>query len=215
MIVRKRITGNNMSIIQKVLLSLAITALTAGTAHADGDRDRGVILADTCLGCHGIPGQRNGYPSYRVPKLGGQHAEYLVLGLQGYKNLGRSHPTMQAQAATLSEQDMHDLAAYFVSHSDMEVGSEASSAQIARGKAKAAVCAACHGETGISQTPNWPILAGQHRDYLIEAMTQYRNGQRDDPVMAGQLINLSDADIEDLAAFFAAQSGLFTATYDN
>jgi cytochrome c553 len=46
-------------------------------------------------------------------------------------------------------------------------------------------------------------------------MAQYRNGQRDDPVMAGQLINLSDADIEDLAAFYSAQSGLFTATYDD
>jgi cytochrome c553 len=215
MIVRKRITQNQMSIIEKVLLSLVITALTVGAAHADGDRDRGAILADTCLGCHGIPGQRNGYPSYRVPKLGGQHAEYLVLGMQGYKNLGRSHPTMRAQAATLSEQDMHDLAAYFVSHSDMEVGSETSSAQIARGKAKAAVCAACHGDTGLSQTPSWPILAGQHGDYLVESMAQYRNGQRDDPVMAGQLINLSDADIEDLAAFYSAQSGLFTATYDD
>jgi len=199
--------------IQNVLLSLTITALMIGTANAEGDPDRGAVLASSCLGCHGIPGQRNGYPSYRVPKLGGQHAEYLVLGMQGYKNLGRAHPTMRAQAATLSEQDMRDLAAYFVSHSEVETDYKASSAQIARGRAKAAVCAACHGDAGVSETSNWPTLAGQHKDYLVQAMEQYRNGQRNDPVMAGQLINLSEDDIEDLAAFYAAQSGLFTATY--
>ena len=80
--------------------------------------------------------------------------------------------------------------------------------------ANLAVCAACHGETGTSPTPNWPTLAGQHKDYLVEVMMQYRNGQRDDPVMAGQLINLSDDDIKDLAAFYAAQPGLFTAGYE-
>ena len=212
MFVRKRLARNQMSIIRKFLLSIALAALTVGAADADGDPDRGAVLANTCLGCHGIPGQRNGYPSYRVPKLGGQHADYLVLGLQGYKNLGRAHPTMQAQAATLNEQDMRDLAAYFVSHSDMKVDSKAASTQVARGQAKAAVCAACHGDTGVSDTPGWPTLAGQHKDYLVESMTQYRNGQRNDPVMAGQLINLSDDDIEDLAAFYAAQPGLFTAT---
>lgn len=186
-----------------------------GTVRADGDPDRGAILANSCLGCHGIPGQRNGYPSYRVPKLGGQHAEYLVLGLQGYKNLGRAHPTMRAQAATLNDQDMRDLAAYFVSHDNGDIDSKAISTQITRGQAKAAVCSACHGDTGVSETPNWPTLAGQHKDYLIEAMVQYRNGERNDPVMAGQLMNLSEADIEDLAAFYASQPGLFTATYED
>ena len=203
-----------MSSIQKFLLKFSIALLMAGSVQADGDPDRGAILANTCMGCHGIAGQRNGYPSYRVPKLGGQHAEYLVLGLVGYKNLGRAHPTMQAQAAGLNQQDMLDLAAYFVSHSDVKVESEASSPQIARGKAKAAVCSACHGDNGISETPNWPTLAGQHKDYLVQAMDQYRNGQRNDPVMAGQLINLSDDDIEDLAAFYAAQPGLFTASFE-
>ena len=204
-----------MSIVRKFLLSYVAAVLTVSVAEADGDPDRGAVLADTCLGCHGIPGQRNGYPSYRVPKLGGQHAEYLVLGMQGYKNLSRAHLTMRAQAATLTEQDMRDLAAYFVSDTDMEAGSAASSTQIARGKAKAAVCAACHGATGVSETPNWPTLAGQHKDYLVEAMVQYRTGRRDDPVMAGQVINLSEDDIDDLAAFYAAQPGLFTASYEN
>jgi cytochrome c553 len=213
MAVRKRYRCIDMPTIQKLLLSFVLVVSTGGVLAA-GDAERGAILADTCMGCHGIPGYRNGYPSYRVPKLGGQHAEYIVIGLQGYKNLGRAHPTMQAQAASLSEQDMVDLGAYFDSQGEIETGSVDSSKKIERGRAKAAVCAACHGETGNSPTPNWPTLAGQHKDYLVEVMMQYRNGQRDDPVMAGQLINLSDDDIKDLAAFYAAQPGLFTAGYE-
>jgi cytochrome c553 len=56
--------------------------------------------------------------------------------------------------------------------------------------------------------PNWPILAGQHEDYLRQALTQYKLGTRTDPVMAGQVIALTEEDIKDLAAYFAAQPGL-------
>ena len=200
-----------MSIAQRFLLILCCIVPVA--AQSAGDPGCGEILADTCMGCHGIKGYRNAYPSYRVPKLGGQHAEYLVLGLKGYKNLGRAHSTMQAQSADLSEQEMADLAAYFAAQGDLAESAVKSSAQIERGRAKSAVCAACHGETGLSETPNWPSLAGQHEDYLVETMMQYRRGDRDDPVMAGQLVNLTEDDIEDLAAFYAAQPGLFTVEY--
>lgn len=186
-------------------------ALAATFAYAAGDAERGAVLANACLGCHGIPGYRNGYPSYRVPKLGGQHEEYIVIGLQGYKSLGRAHSTMRAQSATLTDQDMQDLAAYFVAQGDLQEGSAESGAQVSRGGEKAAVCGACHGEKGASPAPNWPSLAGQHKDYLVHVMGQYKNGQRKDPVMAGQVINLTDEDIEDIAAFYSVQPGLFTA----
>ena len=186
-------------------------ALAAVSAQAAGDPERGSVLASACLGCHGIPGYRNAYPSYRVPKLGGQHEEYIVIGLQGYKNLGRAHPTMRAQSATLTGQDMRDLAAYFVVQGDLEQGPAPSGAQVVRGGEKAAVCGACHGGNGVSPAPNWPSLAGQHKDYLIEVIGQYKSGQRNDPVMAGQVLSLSDGDIEDIAAFYSVQPGLFTA----
>jgi cytochrome c553 len=186
-------------------------ALSGISVQAAGDAERGAVLANACLGCHGITGYRNGYPSYRVPKLGGQHEEYIVIGLQGYKTLGRSHPTMRAQSATLSDQDMRDLAAYFVAQGGMEEGPAPSGAQVARGGEKAAVCGACHGANGASPAPNWPSLAGQHEDYLVEVMGQYQNGQRSDPVMVGQVVNLSAEDIEDIAVFYSAQPGLFTA----
>ncbi|MDN3519231.1 cytochrome c [Aquisalimonas lutea] len=99
-----------------LLLGLTLGAVAAGgTAQAQegGDPVVGEQLATTCMGCHAVEGARNAYPSYRVPKLGGQYAEYLVSALQAYKNGDREHPTMQAQAAGLSEQEMRDIAAFF------------------------------------------------------------------------------------------------------
>lgn len=90
------------------------TLLAAG-AQAAGDPEEGRYKAQTCLGCHGVADYANVYPSYKVPKLGGQHAEYLVSALKAYRNGQRSHPTMQAHASSLSEQDMQDIAAYFAS----------------------------------------------------------------------------------------------------
>lgn len=95
---------------------LCLVALIAGmpvTGLAEGDPTAGEQKAQTCLGCHAIEGYRNSYPSYRVPKLGGQKASYIVSALKAYKNGKRSHATMQSQAASLTEQDMQDIAAYF------------------------------------------------------------------------------------------------------
>ena len=76
----------------------------------------------------------------------------------------------------------------------------------AAGQAKSATCAACHGPTGISINPLWPSLAGQQEMYLAKQMTAYRDGTRSDPMMGPMAAALSDSDIADLAAFFAAQS---------
>lgn len=188
--------------------------LLAHPALAAGDPAKGAVLAETCLGCHGIPGYRNAYPSFRVPKLGGQKEEYLVIALKGYKQDTRPHETMQAQAASLSEADMRDIAAFIAAQGEPQAAETVeSSGQVARGKEKAAVCSACHGEAGISPAPNWPNLAGQYESYLAHSIGQYRSGARKDPVMMGQATNLSDQDIADLAAFYAAQQGLYTADY--
>ena len=66
-----------------------------------------------CMGCHAIPGYSNVYPTYHVPRVGGQHAEYIVAALKAYRAKERSHPTMQAQASTLSDKDIDDIAAFF------------------------------------------------------------------------------------------------------
>jgi cytochrome c553 len=94
---------------------VAAASLAAGTLHAaDGDAAAGKQKTTMCSGCHGIPGYQSSFPEvYRVPKLGGQHAAYIVKALQAYKAKERSHPTMQAIAAGLSDKDMADLAAYY------------------------------------------------------------------------------------------------------
>lgn len=96
-----------------VLGGVSLWLSVAATAQAAGDPEVGALKAKTCLGCHGVDGYRNAYPSYHVPKLGGQHAAYIVSALKAYKAGLREHETMQAQASWLSEQDMEDIAAFF------------------------------------------------------------------------------------------------------
>jgi cytochrome c553 len=99
-----------------LLFALAVTLpLSAGAA---GDAQAGKTKAIPCMGCPGIPGYFNVYPTYHVPRIGGQHAKYIVAALTAYKNGDRSHKTMRAQAASLSEQDMADIAAFFAAAKD-------------------------------------------------------------------------------------------------
>ena len=184
----------------------------ANSVAAAGDPDRGRVLASTCGGCHAIPGYRNAYPSFRVPMLGGQHAEYIVLALKAYKDKQRPHLTMQAQAASLSDQDMQDVAAYFANLGEAKTGPAVTAGDAGRGREKASTCVACHGENGISLTNEWPNLAGQYESYLVRTLAQYKSGLRQDAVMGGLVLTLSDQDMKDLAAYYAAQSGLFTAS---
>jgi len=77
------------------------------------DPEKGKTKSATCAGCHGIPGWRNAYPNYNVPRLGGQHAAYIVGALKAYQSGAREHATMHAIAVDLTDEDMADLAAYF------------------------------------------------------------------------------------------------------
>ena len=91
-----------------------LTAATPLFAADAGDAAAGAKKNSMCIGCHGIPDYHTAFPEvYRVPKLGGQHAAYIVKALQEYKAGNRSHPTMRAIAAGLSDKDMADLAAYY------------------------------------------------------------------------------------------------------
>jgi len=92
----------------------------------------------------------------------------------------------------------------------LAVGAVAHAGDPAAGKEKAKICAACHGENGISQAPDFPKLAGQYNDYLVRAMNDYKTGVRKNPIMAGQVANLKREDIADLSAYFASQQALVT-----
>ena len=176
-----------------------------------GDPKRGEMLTYNCLGCHGVYGARNAYPSYRIPKLGGQNAGYIEVALQGYRRGTRKHPTMDAQASLLSDQDIADVAAFFSSIKGTASSGKSggSAAEIAAGMKKASSCAQCHGAQGKAIAPQFPNLAGQHESYLLHALNQYKNGGRRDAIMGPMVAPLDAQAITDLAAFFASQRGLY------
>ena len=87
-------------------------AAPAAPAALVGDAKTGHQLTYTCQGCHGITGFKNAYPSFKVPLIGGQSAEYLAQALHEYRDGKRKHPTMQAQAQSFSDQDIADIAAF-------------------------------------------------------------------------------------------------------
>jgi cytochrome c553 len=178
------------------------------SASAEGNVERGEVLGYTCLGCHGVEGYRNAYPSYRVPKLGGQKASYLIAALRGYRDGTREHPTMSAHAASLSDQDIEDTAAYLAT---LGADTVAAGGNSGGSFEPAQTCAACHGQNGISLSPGWPTLAGQHEDYLEHALNQYRDGSRNDLVMSPLVADMSDETVSQLAAYFANLEGLETS----
>lgn len=83
-----------------------------------------------------------------------------------------------------------------------------SAGNAAEGKNKSAVCHACHGPTGKSVEPIYPNIGGQHQDYLIKTLREFRSGGRQNALMNGFAANLSDTDIDDISAWYASQQGL-------
>ncbi|MBI4191674.1 MAG: cytochrome c [Betaproteobacteria bacterium] len=92
----------------------------------------------------------------------------------------------------------------------LAVSAQVYAADPTAGKEKAKACAACHGENGVSQVPDFPKLAGQYNDYLARTLNDYKSGARKNAIMAGQVANLKQEDIADLAAFYSIQKALAT-----
>ena len=162
-------------------------------------------LSSTCLGCHGVVSYNNIYPSYKVPMLGNQHKDYLVSALKAYRSGERAHPTMRAQAANLSDQDISKIADYFSSfrlddskqaNSDVKMIEEANA------------CVGCHGPDGNSIVPTFPKIAGQYQDYLLHALKSYKNGNRNNAIMNGIASTLSDEQMIILSKYYASQVGM-------
>jgi cytochrome c553 len=182
----------------------AVSFFSAAPAVAAGNADNGRIVGYTCLGCHGVDSYSNAYPTYRVPKLRGQNHDYIVAALKGYRSGERPHATMHAQAATLTDQEMEDVAVF--------LGGEELKAAPAVGSAPAAlaVCVACHGQDGKGIMGIYPSLRGQHPDYLERALQDYISGARKNGIMAPFASQLKPAEVREIARFFARQPGLVT-----
>jgi cytochrome c553 len=162
-------------------------------------------LSSTCLGCHGVVSYNNIYPTYKVPKLGNQHKDYLVAALKAYKSGERSHPTMRAHASNLSDSDITKIAEYFssikyqeqvINIADVEMIEEANS------------CVGCHGADGNSMIPTFPKIAGQYQDYLYHALKAYKNGERNNAIMSGISSTLNEKQMKKLSKYFSSQKGM-------
>lgn len=181
----------------------------SGTLTTDvraADVEEGKIAFETCRGCHSIPNYSNVYPTYYVPKIGGQRAEYIVSALKAYKEKNRPHGTMKANAYNLSDKTMENIAKYLETSKNRGSSSPATG-DASIGKKLAEPCVGCHAE-GPNAGANIPRLAGQYGNYLVKVMKDYQSGKRNNALMQSMVQDLSDEDLENIAAYFAGMKGL-------
>lgn len=175
--------------------------------------------AAMCIGCHGIKGYQASFPEvYKVPMISGQSAKYIVAALNAYKQGDRKHPTMRGIAASLSDQDMTDLAAFYEASGKVEGAtlpekpSKEPNPQVAALLQKGA-CVSCHGNNFTKPIdPAYPKIAGQHADYLFVALKAYKtennaNVGRSNGVMAGIAKQFSNNELKALANYVSSVDG--------
>jgi cytochrome c553 len=192
---------------------------TATTGNANGGANANVnSLVATCASCHGAKGEGN--PASNFPRIAGQSKAYLARQLKNYADGSRKNQVMEPIAKGLTPQQIDAVAGYFSALSPPEAKSaqgNKNAQALKRGETLATVgddklgvqgCANCHGPGGSGEPPTYPYLGGQHAGYLSAALTEWKNGTRKtDPSMQMNLIakRLSDADINALSAYYAAQ----------
>ncbi len=184
------------------------------TRSGPGDPIAGRSKSELCQGCHGEDG--NSYDP-EVPKLAGQYAAYISKQLRNYQSGIRSHQIMNAMAATINDADLDDISAYFASKPRMdgpdsrinEIGqklffhSEPSRAHMA--------CVNCHGINGKGLTPEtsmFPVLGGQHKDYLYGQLLSFKYDDRvnsPNAIMNKITSVLEDEELEALADYLSEQ----------
>ena len=157
-------------------LLAASAAVSVQAADVVPNAKAGEGKISLCIGCHGIPDYHASFPQvYHVPEIGGQTASYITDALKAYKAGDRKFPTMQAVAASLSDQDIADIAAYYSEQNKPQAPATQPPAPPAvQAILEKANCASCHGAN--FSTPlaaSMPKLAGQHADYLYAALKSY------------------------------------------
>ncbi len=201
------------------VLSMIFVLAAAGfaTTASAQDAKAGEKKAAMCIGCHGIPGYQASFPEiHKVPMISGQSAKYVASALAAYKKGERKHPTMKGIAASLTDQDMADLGAFYEANGGPAANAGAAApnppAQVAE-LLKKGNCASCHGENlNKPIDPSYPKLSGQHADYLYVALKAYQtdnNSQvgRSNAIMAGMAKPFSHAELKQLAGYLATLPG--------
>jgi len=188
----------NAAALRALIAVIGLAGLLPITMAMDGGEKAAV-----CAGCHG-PNGRSAVPDN--PILAAQYADYLSKALQDYISGERDNGIMKTMAERLSIEDMQDITAYYAAQPPYQSNAQAAG-DAARGAGMVVVCSGCHGPTGLSPNSAFPRLAGQHAVYLSKALKGYRSGARSASAMLSSMTEaLSDQDIEDISAFYAAQS---------
>jgi cytochrome c553 len=177
-----------------------------------GDPVAGKGKAEICFGCHGEDGNSTD-PLF--PKLAGQYGIYIAKQVRNYQTSSRTHQIMGGMAASVSDEDLADISAYFASQPMMK-GATPSSNQIGKKlfenddlSRMMVRCSNCHGATGKGQNPGnpvYPVIGGQHKEYLLGQLINFRKGVRNNSqggVMNTTVSSLSDAELEALADYVA------------
>ena len=200
-----------------VVIALAAALLAVLPSAQAQDVKAGEKKIAMCIGCHGIPGYQASFPEiHKVPMIAGQNAKYIVSALTAYKKGDRKHPTMRSIATTLTEQDMADVAAFY----EQQGKGEDAPAQLAAEAPAAAAellkkgnCASCHG-ANLSKPidPSYPKLAGQHADYLYQALKAYQTDKnpqvgRNNPIMMGMARTFTHAELKLVTTYIASLPG--------
>ena len=174
---------------------------------AEGKR----VAEASCASCHGLSGVAKAKDK-DMPNIAGQRPGYLYLELRVYQAGGRGNTPMNNAVKFLSDDALVKVAAYYANLDPAEpaVSTSAKSAPAkadpaSAGKAAAAGCSGCHGETGISNAPGMPSLVGLDPKYIVEAVKAYKTGQRKHDMMKTLVSAITDAELDNIALFYALQ----------
>ncbi|MDH3673633.1 MAG: c-type cytochrome [Gammaproteobacteria bacterium] len=189
--------------------SRANTAGPDSTGDATDPVEAGKVAAAACAGCHGQDGNST-IPG--MPRLTGLHTTYLAAATKAYQDASRKDNTMKSMVASLADADIEKIALYYALQQPTRTA-VVGDGDPAAGKAAAAACSGCHGDVGNSPKPDTPSLAGQDAQYLAKATKSYVDGNRDNATMKSLVADLSDADIQNLAAFYASQEPIAPAVH--
>jgi len=216
------------------IFAVAVSCATAASLAQEikGDAKAGETKNAMCIGCHGIQGYQASFPEvYKVPKISGQSAKYIIAALNEYKKGERKHPTMRGIADSLTDQDIADLAAHYSADGLTGEPVKAAAAPAPAASAPAVKpskepsaevqallnksnCASCHGSNFSTPTdPAYPKLGGQHADYLFVALTAYNVGDknpkvgRGNAIMGGMVKPYTNSELKLLANYLASIDG--------
>lgn len=188
-----------MNSLQQFFVLSFLLAITSTWPVSAADLAAGEQKAAPCATCHG---QKGNSSNAQWPNLAAQQSTYMVNQLKAFKAGDRINVMMNSMTANLSNEDINNLAAYFSSQKAVK-SSGGDPALIKSGEAKAGMCLGCHGAAA-GGNGQFPRLAGQHPEYLVQQLKAFKEGSRKSGPMQAITANLPEADFKLLAAYFGS-----------